>query len=262
MSKPSDPKRILITGASSGIGAALARHYAAPGRTLVLCARRENLLEAVARQTERKGAAARVRVIDVADRDATADAMIAEDSAGPLDLVIANAGISAGTGRDALIETDAQTRDIFAVNLAGAVNTIMPVLPRMQARRKGQIGLVSSVAGYRGFPGAPAYCASKAALKVWGEGLRPSLAAEGVRISVICPGFVDTPMTEGNRFPMPFRMSADRAARIVARGLARNRARITFPWQMALLAWTLQAIPPGWLDGTMARLPKKQSIPE
>ena len=116
---------------------------------------------------------------------------------------------------------------------------------------------MSSLASFRGFPGAPAYCASKAAVRVWGEGLRPALAAEGIDLSVICPGFVTTPMTEGNAFPMPFLMDAERAARIVQSGLAANRARIAFPLPMRLATWLLAALPPGVTDRAMRGLPAK-----
>ena len=179
----------------------------------------------------------------------------AADEARPLDLVIANAGISGGTGGGT--EPAEQVRRIMAINVDGALNTVLPAIPRMVARRHGQIALVSSLAGYRGMPGAPAYCASKAALKVFGEGLRGELAADGVGVSVVCPGYIDTPMTKRNRFPMPLLMDADRAARIIKRGLARNKARIAFPWPMAALVWLLQALPPGLIDRALTRLPKK-----
>jgi len=116
---------------------------------------------------------------------------------------------------------------------------------------------MASLAGYRGLPGAPAYCASKAAVKVFGEALRGELASKGVGVSVICPGYVDTPMTQRNRFPMPFLMDAPRAANRIKRRLAKNKARIAFPWPMAALVWLLQALPPGAIDLALARLPRK-----
>ena len=116
---------------------------------------------------------------------------------------------------------------------------------------------MSSLAAFRGFPGAPAYCASKAFVRVWGEALRPELAAHGVALSVICPGFIATPMTTVNKFPMPFLMSAERAARIIVRGLARNRARIAFPWLLYAGVRLVAVLPPGLTDVVMARLPKK-----
>ncbi|MBB4313626.1 SDR family NAD(P)-dependent oxidoreductase [Roseospira marina] len=253
--RPPPPTRILITGASSGLGAALAEGYAARGVSLVLSARNAARLETVAARCRRAGAAVEATVLDVTDREATAAWVRAADTAAPLDLVIANAGISAGTGGGE--EPEEQTRDIFAVNLAGVLNTVQPVLPAFRRRGRGQIALMASLAGFRGFPGAPAYCASKAAVKVWGESLRGWLAADGVRVSVICPGYVRTPMTAVNRFPMPFLMDADRAVRIIQRGLARNRGRIAFPRPLAFGAWLASALPDAMTDRLTRRLPRK-----
>ncbi|GHD49647.1 short-chain dehydrogenase [Thalassobaculum fulvum] len=251
------PKSILITGASSGIGAALALEYAAAGTVLHLGGRRADRLEAVAAQARAAGADVRVRTIDVTDAAAVRAWVLEADDADPLDLVVANAGISAGTSGKAGGEPEDQVRAVFAANVDGVMNTVLPVLPRLQRRGRGQVALMASLAGYRGFPGAPAYCASKAAVKVFGEGLRGTLHASGVRVSVICPGYVRTPMTDANDFPMPFLMDVDRAARIIRRGLERNRPRIAFPWPMALAVTLLQAIPPAWIDPIMRRLPGK-----
>src|SRR5262249_5029870 len=156
----------------------------------------------------------------VVDAAAVAAWIEACDAQAPLDLVIANAGISAGTGRGG--ESDQQARDIFAINVDGGLNTVLPALARMQARGRGQVAIMSSLAAFRGFPGAPAYCASKAAVRVWGEALRGEVQRQGVEVSVICPGFVKSRMTASNPFPMPLIMSAERAASIICRGLARN----------------------------------------
>ena len=137
------------------------------------------------------------------------------------------------------------------------VSTVLPAIPRMAGRGRGQIALMASLAGYRGLPGAPAYCASKAAVKVFGEALRGELAAKGVGVSVICPGYVDTPMTKRNRFPMPFLMDAPAAATLIKQRLARNKSRIAFPWPMAAAVWLLQALPPGLIDRLVAKLPRK-----
>jgi short-subunit dehydrogenase len=182
-------------------------------------------------------------------------ALSAIDTATPIDLLIANAGISAGTG--GLGENAAQTRAVFAVNLSGVLNTVLPVLPAMRARRRGQVALISSVAGFRGMAGAPAYCASKAAVRAWGEGLRAEAAADRVSVCVVCPGFVRTPMTGANGFPMPFLIEPDRAAQIIRKGLARDRGRITFPWPMAAIGWLLRALPDSWLNALSRRLPRK-----
>ncbi|MGE5514565.1 MAG: SDR family NAD(P)-dependent oxidoreductase [Bacteroidota bacterium] len=249
------PRSILITGASSGLGEALARHYAQPRRTLFLSGRNAKRLEAVAHAVRAAGAEAYTRVIDVTDRAGMA-AWIAEcDAVRALELVIANAGISAGTAGGG--ESDAQIRAIFATNLDGVVNTVLPAAAAMRARRVGQIAIVSSQASFRGLPGAPTYCASKAAVRVWGEGLRGELARDNIRLSVVCPGFVATPMTEVNGFDMPFMMKAERAAAIMARGLAANRGRISFPWQMAALTWLSAALPDRVMDWIGRRLPGK-----
>lgn len=253
------PKSILITGASSGLGASLAIEYAGPGVVLHLGGRAADRLEAVAARCRERGAGVNLRVVDVTDAAAMRDWVLAADGAAPLDMVVANAGISAGTSGRTGGEPEEQVRAVFATNVDGMLNTVLPVLPRMQARAGGQIVLVASLAGYRGIPGAPAYCASKAAVKVFGEGLRGSLHATGVRVSVVCPGYVRTPMTAVNDFPMPFLMTPDRAARIIRRGLARNRPRIAFPWPMVLAVTLLQSLPPAWIDPILRRLPGKSS---
>lgn len=249
------PRHILITGASSGIGASLAQAYAAPGIRLSLGGRDEKRLAAVAELCLAAGAEVSQAQLDVRDAEAMARWIEHEDSAVPLDLVIANAGISAGTGGSG--ETPEQARRIFAVNCDGVVNTVLPAIDVMRRRRRGQIAIVSSVAGFRGFPGAPAYCASKGMVKLWGEALRGELAKEGIAVNVICPGYIDTPMTRRNRFPMPFLMSAERAAIICKRGLARNRARIAFPLPTYFAVWLLALLPPGLTDPLLRRLPSK-----
>ena len=250
-----EPGAILITGASSGIGAALARAYARPGAFLALGGRNRPRLEAVARACRDGGANVTAEIVDVTDQTAMARWVGATDDGHPLDLVIANAGISAGTGGQG--EDADQTHALFAVNVGGVLNTVLPVIPRMRARKHGQIAVMSSLAGFRGLPGAPAYSASKAAVKAYGEALRGWLAADGVRVSVICPGFVDTPMTAGNSFRMPFLMRADRAAALIRRGLARDKARIAFPrplyWPLRLLG----ALPPSITDPLLRKVPRK-----
>lgn len=249
------PRSILISGASSGIGRALALAYAAPGVSLALGGRDAGRLEAAAVDCRARGAQVLTRCVDVTDREATR-AWVEEAEAGsPLDLVIANAGISAGTGGGG--ETAEQVRRIFAVNVDGVVNTVVPALPAMRARRRGQVAVISSLAGFVGFPGAPAYCASKAAVRLWGEGLRGWLAADGVAVSVVCPGFVESPMTAVNTFRMPFLMPAAAAAERIRRGLAANRPRIAFPWPTYAAVRLLAALPPGLLEAVTRRLPRK-----
>lgn len=253
--RSSDLAHVLITGASSGIGTALALAYARPGALLSLAGRDEARLNEVAAAAQSRGAEVNATVLDVRDRDAMAAWAIAADQRRPIDLVIANAGISGGTHGGP--ESADQTRAVFAVNLDGVLNTVLPLIPRMTARKAGQIALISSLAGHRGFPGAPAYCGSKAAVKVWGESLRGELSAHGVKVNVVMPGFIKSPMTDVNDFPMPFLMSAERAAEIIRHGLEKDRARIAFPWPMAMLAWFVATLSPAILDPLLRTLPKK-----
>ena len=253
---PTDaPAHILITGASSGIGAALAVAYAQPGAHLSLGGRNQERLAGVAAQVAARGAVGSTALVDVCDRDAVADWVTAAEARAPLDLVIANAGVSGGTYGGP--ESPEQTRAIFAVNLEGVLNVALPIIPRMMARKSGQIAIISSLAGHRGFPGAPAYSGSKAAVKAWGEALRADLAPQGVKVNVVMPGFIRTPMTDANDFRMPFLMSAEKAAAIIQRGLAANRARIAFPFPTAFLAWTMSALSPRIADPILRMLPKK-----
>lgn len=239
------PRNILITGASSGIGAALARHYAAAGVSLALTGRDTKRLEAIAAACRERGAEVTTSSLDVTEREALAGWILATDDRKPLDLVVANAGI--GTGDD-----EEATRLTFAVNLDGVLNTVLPIMPRLRQRRRGQIALMSSLAAFRGLPGSAAYSASKAAVKVLGEGWRPVMKNAGVGVSVICPGFVVTPMTDRNQFKMPFLMPVERAAEIIAKGLARDKARIAFPFPTCALVWLLSLMPPSWADRMMA----------
>jgi short-subunit dehydrogenase len=253
-----NPKHIVITGASSGLGWALAEAYGGPGIRIGLIARRANLLQELAARLRAAGAEVWVAAADVTLRESIGRILEEQDNLHPIDLLIANAGISGGTFGGG--ESAEQTRAIFAVNLEGAVNTVLPLIPRMMARRRGQIALMASLAGFRGFPAAPAYCASKAGLRVWGEGLRAELMDHNVEVNVICPGYVDTPMTQANHFPMPFLMDATRATEIMVEGLRKNHARIAFPWPTSFAAWLLAALPPSWTDRLLSRLPKKAPL--
>jgi short-subunit dehydrogenase len=249
------PQTVFITGASSGLGAALARRYAAPGMRLSLTGRNRERLEAVAEECRSRGAEADIWLTDVADRDAIAGTVLRADRMAALDLVIANAGVSAGTLGGP--ETAEQVRRILAINVDGVVNTVQPAIDCMKPRGRGQIAIVSSLAAFRGFPGAPAYCASKAAIKVWAEALRGNLHHLGITVSVICPGYVETPMTAANDFWMPMMMKPERAADIVVRGLARNRPRIAFPWPLYAAVTLVGLLPPVLIDPLMRKLPAK-----
>lgn len=251
------PKGIVITGASSGLGAALARHYARPGRRLCLAGRNAARLARVAEEARERGARVATHCLDVTDRAAMAHWIGACFADGPVELVIANAGISGGTG-DAR-EPEAQARAIFAVNLEGVLNTVHPAVAAMRARRPGggQIAVMASLAGYLPLAGAPAYSASKAAVLHYALALRGALKADAIAVSAICPGFVKSPMTDVNAFPMPFLMPAPRAARLVARGLAEDRAVIAFPWQTRLAVGLMRALPLAFARRLLTRLPTK-----
>ena len=184
--------------------------------------------------------------------------LLVSDATTPLDLVIANAGISAGTGIHG--ETGEQVRKIFAANIDGVINTVQPILPAMMARHRGQVAIISSMAGLRGLPSCPAYSASKNCVRAWGEGLRGWLAPQGVEVSVVCPGYIKTGMTAVNDFPMPFMMSAEKAARIIASGLTKNKARIAFPWMLYWPMYLVSCLPVWLTDPLFSRLPAKDSI--
>lgn len=255
-----EPKHILITGASGGIGRALALEYAAPGMTLSLGGRNEGRLEETAASCRTRGAEASTAVCDVRDAEATARWIANADARQRLDLVIANAGISGGPGRTNT-EDDAQTRAIFETNLGGVINTVLPAVSAMRPRKTGQIAVVASLAGFFPIPGAPAYSASKAAVIAWGEALHGQLKKSGLSISVICPGFIATPMTDTNPFPMPFLMSPEKAARIIRRALIRRPPYVAFPWPTALVSRILRLIPTSARLALLARAPKKPPTP-
>jgi NAD(P)-dependent dehydrogenase (short-subunit alcohol dehydrogenase family) len=246
---------VLITGASSGIGRALALACAGPETTLHLTGRDAARLQETAAACRTRGAAVRPEVLDVRDAGAMADWVT---GAGPLALVVANAGISAGTG-DGRPEGAAQARAIFAVNLDGMLNTVLPVLEVMRrqapdaAGLRGRIAVVASVAAFVGATGAPAYCASKAAADLWTVAAAPTARQAGVQLTSICPGYVRTGMTERNPFWMPGLMDAERAAALMLRGIAAGRRRVTFPWWMGLAARLVGLLPPR-LSGTLLSL--------
>ena len=155
-------------------------------------------------------------------------------------------------------EAAEQVRQIFDVNLNGVLNTVLPALDRMMARQSGQIAIMSSLAGFLPLPGAPAYGASKAAVRQYGEALRMSARSSNVQVSVICPGFVHSRMTAANPFTMPLIMPPDKAARIIAKGLAKNRTRIAFPWPIYAAVWLLGSVFPAALNQRiLERLPEK-----
>jgi len=250
-----EPKSILITGASSGIGWALALEYSSTGVHLALCGRNPNRLHKIAMLCRAKGANVLYQVMDVQNRLEMADWIALIDRHFPIDLIIANAGIS--SGMDINITEEEQIRDIFSVNMVGTLNTVLPIIEPMRLRRKGQIAVLSSLAGFRGMPSAPAYCASKAAVRSYGEGLRGRLSGDGINVNVICPGFVKSRITDANDFKMPFMISASKASRLIKKGLEKNCPRIAFPWQSYFLVRLISALPLKWTDKLLSKTPKK-----
>lgn len=251
----SSPRVIVITGASSGLGEALAKNYAQRGITLGLLGRDQQKLDTLAQFCRARGTDVITASIDVCNPQAMKIWLEDFHVQHPIDLIIANAGISGGTANG--VESSEQTRRIMDVNVGGVMNTVLPVIPLMQMRRSGHIALISSVAGLRGLPSAPAYSTSKAAVKAWGEGLRGELAPHGIGVTVVCPGFIRTPMTAVNPFPMPFMLEAEDAATRIRSGIAKNKSRIMFPWQIALPLVLLSYLPPIISDWIAARMPGK-----
>lgn len=254
------PMRVLITGASSGLGAAFALACARPGATLFLGGRDAQRLGLVADAVRERGAEAAIALIDVCDRDAVETWV---RGAGPLDLALANAGISAGTG-GGRAETAEQARAIFATNLDGVLNTALAAAAVMRTQApgaggvRGRIGVVASIAAFVPAPGAPSYCASKAAVDSWAVATAPVWRREGIVLSSICPGYVKTPMTASNRFPMPGLMDADRAAAIMLRGMLAGRDRIAFPWWLAAAARVVGLLPAPWATRMLGTQPGKE----
>jgi NAD(P)-dependent dehydrogenase (short-subunit alcohol dehydrogenase family) len=254
--------RVFITGASSGIGAALAREYAARGASLGLLARRRPLLEELAAglpHPERH----RIYAADVTDREAVARAAADFIAAnGGADIVIACAGISYGTLTER--PADLPVFDaVFATNVNATVATFAPFIAGMKATQgpRRLVG-IGSVAGIRGMRGAGAYCASKAAVHSYCESLRLELRGSGIKVVTIAPGYIDTPMTRNNRFPMPFLMPAERFAAQAADVIARGSSYRVLPWQMGAVAKLLRLLPNALFDLAFSRAPTKQRIDE
>lgn len=249
-----NPLRVIISGASSGIGLALARHYGTRGAILGLIARRKDKLQRLAQTF---ACPCEIYGADVRDTPAMQEAaahFMARH--GAPDIIIANAGISRGNLTDQ--PEDLQVfQTILDTNVMGMAKTFHPYLAAMRQARRGTLAGIASVAGYRGLPGASAYSASKAAAISYLESLRVELRGSGINVVTICPGYIDTPMTEQNPYPMPFIMSAETAARKIARIIERNRMFTVIPWQMAVVARILKILPNIVYDRLLAKAPRK-----
>ncbi|MBZ5790076.1 SDR family NAD(P)-dependent oxidoreductase [Burkholderia contaminans] len=248
------PRHIVITGASAGIGRALAIAYAAPGRVLGLVGRDTERLDACADACRALGAQVVTAQVDVRDVAAMEAWLWQFDDAYSIDLLIANAGVASTLSSARDWENLDRTSAIVDTNFYGAMHAVLPVMERMRPRRRGQVVLVSSLAAIRGMAISPAYCASKAALKAYGDSVRPLLARDGIRLSVVMPGFVKTAMSDVFPGDKPFLWSAERAAAYIRRRLDAGRSEIAFPGLLAFGMRLLTLLPAALADAILDRL--------
>jgi short-subunit dehydrogenase len=255
------PSHILITGATGAIGSALADHYASPGRHLHLMGRDTIGLQTIAARARAQGASVRTTAIDMTQ---TVQWQIWLDALSPADcpdLLIVNAGQNHPVPFIGQDEDPQKSHHMLTLNLLSAMNLVQAIVPLMRAQAHGQIALISSLAAWRGLPCTPSYSASKAGLKAYGESLRASLAPERIHVSVVLPGYVQSSMCDAMPGPKPWLMTAEQAAARIARGLANNQGRITFPFWLArgtellsilperIAHWLLQRLGYGRLPG-------------
>ena len=250
------PQSILITGASSGIGKSLALAYATKDTHLFLCGRNMERLTEVANYCTAKGAISHILQFDTTDKNETKKAILNADSIKPLELVIANAGVSGGVL--GLEDSEESIRKIIDTNVNGVVNTVLPCIEIFKSRKKGQIALMSSIAGFRGLMNCPAYSASKNFVKAWGEALRGYLKSDNIKVNTICPGFVRTPLTDKNLFKMPFLMEPEKAAQIIKKGIQQNKGLIAFPKIMHFGIALVSALPRCLTNPIFEYLPQKE----
>ncbi len=254
-------KHVLITGASSGIGWALAEHLARRGAAVGLTARREDRLRALAEQIRQSGGRAAFAAADVTDgKQVVAACGTLERTLGPCDVLIANAGVARPTPGERFSAADANL--VFSTNVLGVSNSIAAVLPGMVERKRGHLVAIASIAAMMGLPNSGAYSASKAAVVTLMESLRVDLYRKGVKVTTICPGFVETPLLDGYpREVLPAMMSAERAARIITRAVERGRGKVWFPFRTWALARIARALPFFLYRRVCARLPKHNYEP-
>lgn len=249
------PRSVFITGASSGVGAALVRHYAARAANVGLFARRADALAALARELPAQRCATYAGdVCDAAALDRAAGDFVARF--GAPDIVIASAGVSLG----ALTEHPEDLpvfRTVIETNVVGMVNTFAPFVAAMRTAGHGALVGIASVAGFRGLAGSGAYSASKAAAITYLESLRLELRDTGIAVVTICPGYVATPMTATNPYPMPFLLAPDKAGRLIARAIERRKRFYVLPWQMAIVGFVLRRLPRPIYDAVFSRAPRK-----
>jgi short-subunit dehydrogenase len=240
----------LVTGASSGLGFELARQLALAGCKVGLVARREAQLRELAAQIAAAGGTAAPVAADVGSREQVEAAFASvRTQLGPVDLVVANAGVGRPTLRDPVNVGDVE--ETFRINLMGVVYTLSAALPEMLARKSGHLVAISSLAAYRGLPSESAYCASKAAVNVYMDGLRIHLRGTGVRATTVCPGFITTPMTVNNKFHMPQLMTAEYAAGRIVRAIRAGKKVYNFPWRLHMIVKLSRWLPDGVVNWAM-----------
>lgn len=248
---------VFITGASSGIGQALAWRYHQAGYRLALVARQVSNIESWAKALNISGSSYQIYSADVGDHQAigvVAQACIEQQ--GLPDVVIANAGISIGVDTAEAADLPVMAR-ILATNVLGMAATFQPFIHPMRARGSGSLVGVGSVAGVRGLPGHGGYCASKAAVAAYCESLRGELRGQGVQVVLLVPGYVDTPLTRQNRYPMPFLMSSEAFAAKAFSTITAGVSERVIPWQMGWIAKVLRVLPNTWFDRLLAGRPRK-----
>ncbi|WP_321884435.1 SDR family NAD(P)-dependent oxidoreductase [Paraburkholderia bannensis] len=255
------PRHIAVTGASAGLGRALALAYARHGVVLGLSGRDASRLEACAADCRSRGATVVIATADVRDAEATQNWLTDFDAQHPIDLLIANAGVASTLAHANDWEGRERTANIVDTNFTGALNAALPVIERMRTRGRGHIALISSIAALRGMAISPAYCASKAALKAWGDSVRPVLARDNIRVSIVLPGFVKTAMSDVFPGDKPFMWTAEKAAHHIQSKLQKGRAEIAFPGMLAFGMRLLTLLPAALADailGRMSYLPREE----
>lgn len=244
-------KVVFLTGASSGIGEALASAMAERGAIIGLVARREKLLRPIVEKIESSGGAARFFVCDVTDEAKLFEAAKSfQDEFGKIDIMIANAGIGGNNPKTRNLEPEAVAK-VININLLGAVNSVSAVLPQMIEHKSGQLVAVSSLAGFRGLPKSAAYSASKAGMTAFFESVRLDVQHKGVSVTIIQPGFIKTPLTSGRANKMPFIMELEDSIPLFLKAIEKQKKFAAFPWQLATFV-RLAKIFPAWLYDRIA----------
>ncbi len=243
---------VFITGASSGIGRALAVELGRRGASIGLLARRESVLEEIVKEVEVAGGRALALAADVKDAGAVSRAAAKlSETFGAIDVLVANAGVGVTTDAKAL--KPEEVAEVININVLGAVNSATAVLPDMVERNKGQLVVISSLAAYRGLPKSAAYCASKAAVSAFFESLRVDLRGSGVDVTIIHPGFIKTPLTAGREAQMPYLMELDDAVKKIVRAIEVRKKSYAFPWQLASIVRAAMIMPIPLYDRIVSR---------